>query len=128
MQVGHAGTLDPMATGLLILCTGKATKAINTYVEANKAYTGTLVSAVWQAAIRDTWGFQDCVRIRKRTSERQGLLLRMSYVDGVGGRAVQLITDTHWVVICSWCCQGPLQSIASVTPVMKRHHDLWQMH
>lgn len=56
MQVGHAGTLDPMATGLLILCTGKATKAINTYVEANKAYTGTLVSAVWQAVMRNTWG------------------------------------------------------------------------
>lgn len=68
MQVGHAGTLDPMATGLLILCTGKATKAINTYVEANKAYTGTLVSAVWQAVMRDTWGFQDCVRMCQRSA------------------------------------------------------------
>ena len=39
-QVGHAGTLDPLATGLLIICVGKATKQINTYVAAEKEYTG----------------------------------------------------------------------------------------
>jgi hypothetical protein len=42
MQVGHAGTLDPMATGLLIICTGRGTKAIDGFVAMEKAYSGTL--------------------------------------------------------------------------------------
>lgn len=40
IKVGHAGTLDPLATGLLIICTGKQTKEINTYQGQNKEYTG----------------------------------------------------------------------------------------
>lgn len=39
-KVGHAGTLDPLATGLLIVCTGKFTKNINEYMAAEKEYTG----------------------------------------------------------------------------------------
>lgn len=42
IKVGHAGTLDPLASGLLILCTGKKTKSINTYQDAEKEYTGTI--------------------------------------------------------------------------------------
>lgn len=40
-KVGHAGTLDPLATGLLIVCVGKATKTINEYQSLGKEYTGT---------------------------------------------------------------------------------------
>ncbi len=40
-KVGHAGTLDPLATGLLIVCTGKFTKKINEYMGMEKEYTGT---------------------------------------------------------------------------------------
>lgn len=40
-KVGHAGTLDPLATGLLILCTGKFTKKIEEYQAQEKEYTGT---------------------------------------------------------------------------------------
>jgi tRNA pseudouridine55 synthase len=40
-KVGHAGTLDPLATGMLILCTGKFTKKINEYMAREKEYTGT---------------------------------------------------------------------------------------
>lgn len=40
-KVGHAGTLDPLATGLLIVCTGKFTKKINEYMAQIKEYTGT---------------------------------------------------------------------------------------
>jgi tRNA pseudouridine55 synthase len=40
-KVGHAGTLDPLATGLLIVCTGKFTKKINDYMAQEKEYTGT---------------------------------------------------------------------------------------
>lgn len=41
-KVGHAGTLDPLATGLLIICTGQYTKKINEYMAAEKEYTGTI--------------------------------------------------------------------------------------
>ncbi len=40
IKVGHAGTLDPLATGLLILCTGKATKQIETFQNQVKKYSG----------------------------------------------------------------------------------------
>ena len=40
-KIGHAGTLDPLATGLLIVCTGKFTKKINEYMAQEKEYTGT---------------------------------------------------------------------------------------
>ena len=40
-KVGHAGTLDPLATGLLIVCTGKKTKTINDLMGMEKEYTGT---------------------------------------------------------------------------------------
>jgi tRNA pseudouridine55 synthase len=43
MKVGHAGTLDPLATGLLIICTGKNTKKINDYMGMTKEYTGSLI-------------------------------------------------------------------------------------
>ena len=41
-KIGHAGTLDPLATGLLIVCTGKFTKRINEYMAKEKEYTGTI--------------------------------------------------------------------------------------
>ena len=43
IKVGHAGTLDPLATGLLVICTGKMTKQINTFQGQIKEYTGTIV-------------------------------------------------------------------------------------
>ena len=39
-KIGHAGTLDPLATGLLIICTGKNTKKINDYQNLTKTYSG----------------------------------------------------------------------------------------
>jgi tRNA pseudouridine55 synthase len=42
-KVGHAGTLDPLATGLLIVCTGKMTKRIDEFQAQEKEYTGTFV-------------------------------------------------------------------------------------
>ncbi len=42
IKVGHAGTLDPMATGLLIICTGKSTKKLHEFQGLDKTYTGTL--------------------------------------------------------------------------------------
>jgi tRNA pseudouridine55 synthase len=43
IKVGHAGTLDPLATGLLVICTGKHTKLIESLTGAPKTYTGTFL-------------------------------------------------------------------------------------
>ena len=43
IKVGHAGTLDPLATGLLIICTGKFTKKLESFQAQKKEYTGTLL-------------------------------------------------------------------------------------
>ncbi|AJR02651.1 tRNA pseudouridine(55) synthase TruB [Siansivirga zeaxanthinifaciens] len=43
IKVGHAGTLDPLASGLLVICTGKMTKEIDTFQGQVKEYTGTIV-------------------------------------------------------------------------------------
>ena len=42
IKVGHAGTLDPLATGLLIICTGSMTKRIHEFQDLDKVYTGTI--------------------------------------------------------------------------------------
>src|ERR1043165_183107 len=42
-KIGHAGTLDPLATGLLIVCTGKMTKRIEEFMGLEKEYTGKFV-------------------------------------------------------------------------------------
>lgn len=42
IKVGHGGTLDPLATGLLILATGKATRKLQDLIDADKTYTGTI--------------------------------------------------------------------------------------
>ncbi len=42
IKVGHAGTLDPLATGLLILCTGKKTKEIESFMGLEKRYSGSI--------------------------------------------------------------------------------------
>jgi tRNA pseudouridine55 synthase len=43
LKVGHAGTLDPMATGLLLICTGRMTKQIDNFMGLDKEYTGTFI-------------------------------------------------------------------------------------
>ena len=40
LKVGHCGTLDPLATGLMLICTGKMTKKINDYTSLDKSYSG----------------------------------------------------------------------------------------
>src|SRR6185436_15537190 len=68
VKVGHAGTLDPLATGLLILCTGKFTKKINEYMSKEKEYTGTFTLGATTAsydlettpvAIKDLAGIEE---------------------------------------------------------------------
>lgn len=53
-KVGHAGTLDPLATGLLIVCTGRFTKKINEYMAQEKEYTG----AITLGAITPTYDLE----------------------------------------------------------------------
>lgn len=60
-KVGHAGTLDPLATGLLIVCSGKLTKSISAIQDADKEYTGTVTLGIetpsydLETEIRERW-------------------------------------------------------------------------
>ncbi|MBM71194.1 MAG: tRNA pseudouridine(55) synthase TruB [Crocinitomicaceae bacterium] len=61
IKVGHAGTLDPLATGVLILCTGKKTKTIDQLQAQEKTYTGTIRLGVTTPSFDseteiDSWG------------------------------------------------------------------------
>jgi tRNA pseudouridine55 synthase len=49
-KIGHAGTLDPLATGLLIICTGKMTKRIEAFMGLEKEYTGKFVIGQYTAS------------------------------------------------------------------------------
>ena len=84
-KVGHAGTLDPLASGLLILCTGKFTKKINEYMAREKEYIGSFtVGAVTPTydLESDPENFRDCSSItidqlEKLTSKFKGELLQI---------------------------------------------------
>ena len=70
VKVGHAGTLDPLATGVLILCTGRKTKTIEVLQAEEKTYTGTIRLGVTTPSFDaeteiDSWG--DTVEIEKLT-------------------------------------------------------------
>jgi tRNA pseudouridine55 synthase len=63
-KIGHAGTLDPLATGLLIVCTGKFTKKINEYMAQEKEYTGSIVLG----AVTPTYDLESAPEQQKDTS------------------------------------------------------------
>ncbi len=63
-KVGHAGTLDPLATGLLIVCTGKFTKKINEYMAREKEYTGTITIG----AVTPTFDLESSPEHARRTT------------------------------------------------------------
>lgn len=50
-KVGHSGTLDPLATGLLIICTGKKTKELEKYIGLEKTYTGTFLLGMFSKTL-----------------------------------------------------------------------------
>lgn len=64
-KIGHAGTLDPLATGLLIVCTGKFTKKINEFMAQEKEYTGSITLG----AVTPTYDFESEPRDFKSTDE-----------------------------------------------------------
>ena len=68
IKVGHAGTLDPLATGLLIICTGKMTKQIEQY-QAQKKYIQ--VALLWAAQpLPSTWKRRSISSSQQHTSRR----------------------------------------------------------
>ncbi|HTD93901.1 MAG TPA: tRNA pseudouridine(55) synthase TruB [Chitinophagaceae bacterium] len=71
-KVGHAGTLDPLATGLLILCTGKFTKRINEYMAREKEYTGTFTLG----AVTPTYDLESEPRDHKPTAHLTADVIR----------------------------------------------------
>jgi len=66
IKVGHAGTLDPLATGVLVICTGKKTKTIDLIQAEQKTYTGTIRLGVTTPSYDaeteiDSWGDPDII-------------------------------------------------------------------
>lgn len=69
-KVGHTGTLDPMATGLLIVCTGKMTKEINRLMGLNKTYTGIISVGKTTPSFDTETDFDSIKSIEGATKER----------------------------------------------------------
>lgn len=69
-KIGHAGTLDPLATGLLILCTGKMTKQIDTYQAQEKTYSGKFVFGKTTPSIDLETEFDQVFEVNNITEEQ----------------------------------------------------------
>lgn len=74
LKVGHAGTLDPMATGLLICCSGPMTKRVTEFQEAEKEYVGTL-----------------CFGYRTASHDIESELISEHSTEGVDQKAIQAV-------------------------------------
>ncbi len=101
-QVGHAGTLDPLATGILIMLLGKTTKLFNKFVGLDKAYRATLVlgtttdSADIQGKVMKTLPYEHVTRVRaeevfkKFTGEMNQIPPMVSAIKRQGKKLYQL--------------------------------------
>lgn len=84
IKVGHAGTLDPLATGLLILCSGKMTKQIDSFQGMDKVYTGTIRLGVTtpsfdletEVTSQSPYEHISMAEIKKAASEFEGEILQ----------------------------------------------------
>jgi tRNA pseudouridine55 synthase len=83
-KVGHAGTLDPLATGLLIVCTGKFTKRINEFMAREKEYTGTITLG----AVTPTYDLESLPENHRDTSHISEQMIRES-VEALTGEIQQ---------------------------------------
>jgi tRNA pseudouridine55 synthase len=110
-KIGHAGTLDPLATGLLILCTGKWTKRINEYMAQEKEYTGTITLGATTAsydletpltAVKDTSGMDEAL-IRAAVHPFTGEILQVppahSAIKKDGKRVYELARRGEQVIL-----------------------------
>lgn len=105
IKVGHAGTLDPLATGLLLICTGKFTKKINELMGMEKEYTGTITlgattpSYDLETAVDETFPTEQLTeeQIREATSQFTGEIEQVppnfSAIKKDGKRAYQLARE-----------------------------------
>ena len=80
-KIGHAGTLDPLATGLLIVCTGKFTKKINEFMAQEKEYTGTFILG----AVTATYDLESEPKDRKDISVLNESMLHDATKQFIGG-------------------------------------------
>jgi len=80
IKVGHAGTLDPLATGLLILCTGKKTKTIESFMGLEKTYSGTITIG----ATRPSYDMESEIDATFKTSHITDELIKTTAQNMVG--------------------------------------------
>jgi tRNA pseudouridine55 synthase len=88
-KVGHAGTLDPLATGLLIICTGKFTKKINDYMAQEKEYTGTITIG----ATTPTYDLESEPRDHKPTEQLTTEMIQAATAPFIG--TIQQLPPAH---------------------------------
>ena len=69
-KVGHAGTLDPAATGLLIVCTGKKTKEISKFQELHKVYTGVITLGATTASMDQETELENVKDVEELSEEK----------------------------------------------------------
>ncbi|MCB0742691.1 MAG: tRNA pseudouridine(55) synthase TruB, partial [Ignavibacteriae bacterium] len=69
-KVGHAGTLDPAATGLLIVCTGKKTKEISKFQELHKVYTGVITLGATTASMDQETELENVKDVKELSEEK----------------------------------------------------------
>jgi tRNA pseudouridine55 synthase len=79
-KVGHAGTLDPLATGLLIICTGKYTKKISEYMGMEKEYTGSFTLG----AVTATYDLESAATNHKDISRLSEEMIKQATVSFTG--------------------------------------------
>ena len=77
VKIGHAGTLDPLASGLLILCTGKMTKQIDNYQGMDKEYTGTIILGQTTPSFDLETEISDTISMLKEILKNQNLILQL---------------------------------------------------
>ncbi|MBK7104119.1 MAG: tRNA pseudouridine(55) synthase TruB [Ignavibacteriae bacterium] len=78
-KVGHAGTLDPAATGLLIVCIGKKTKEINQFQEMHKVYSGTITLGASTISMDSETELNNVIEV-KNLDENKILEIKNSFV------------------------------------------------
>lgn len=84
-KVGHAGTLDPRATGLLIVCTGRQTKRVQEFADLEKEYTGTLQLGIRTPSFDLETAVTERADISAVTQERL-----LAAVNGFRGKQLQM--------------------------------------
>jgi hypothetical protein len=123
-KIGHAGTLDPLATGLLIICLGKMTKRIEEYMGLEKEYTGKFVigqttpSHDLETEVSEKMDISGITLVRSANSHR--FIRRSKSVANVPINMQGRAGNSNWRRATWWCGN----STSLVSPLRRLHFEL----